>query len=99
MFDIWHTSWSYEGARIHLAAFSIPKESIFALPASFPSSKCRILVVQRNLEWCFWCLEAGCLGSEIVYTLIFGCSGLLLLIDRIFLVRSGSEHDCRVCCR
>jgi hypothetical protein len=88
-----HTSWSYKGARIHLATLAIAKQSIFAFSSSLSGAKRQIFVVQIDLERCLWCLVAWCFGSEIVYTLVFGCRSLLLLVHSIFLVRPGCKHD------
>jgi hypothetical protein len=88
-----HTSWSYEGARIHLATLAIAKQPIFAFSSSLPSAKGHILVVQVDFEGCFWCLVAWCFGSETVYALVFGRRSLLLLVHSIFLVRPGGKHD------
>ena len=88
-----HTSWGYEGARIHLATLAITKQPIFAFPSSLFSAKSQVLVVQVDLERRLWCLIAWCFGSETVYALVFGRRSLLLLVHSIFLVRPGGKHD------
>jgi hypothetical protein len=90
---IQHTSRSHEGARIHLATLCISKQSIFAFPSSLASSESHILVIEGFFERRF---VSRCLGREVVYTLILGCGGLLLLVHRVFLICPGGEHDFRV---
>lgn len=90
---VWHTCWGDECAGIDFATPAIAKKPIFPFTAGFASTECHILVVQSDFEGRLGRLVAWCFGGEIVYTVVFGSRGLLLLVDGIFLVGPCREHD------
>lgn len=90
---VWHTCWSDECAGIDFATLAIAKKPIFHFAAGFASTEGRIFIVESDFEGRLGCFVAGCFGGEIVYTVVFGSRGLLLLVDGIFLIGPCREHD------